>query len=73
MKRIKSFINWLGGPDHKSGKVIWRKGHWKYYGDKHQVWVRGTWIKKPNRKKKEEDNGSDLQQNPWEEGLPGHP
>ena len=46
MKRIFSFINWLGGPDRRNGKTIWRKGYWKHYGYKKQVWVKGVWIRK---------------------------
>ena len=51
LKKIASFINWLGGPDRKSGRVIWRRGYWRNHGYENQVWVRGTWIRrqKPSR------------------------
>ncbi len=55
LKRIFSFINWLGGPDRKNGKNIWRKGYWKNYGYKNQVWVKGTWIRKKQSRSTEHD------------------
>ena len=57
LKKIASFINWLGGPDRKSGRVLWRRGFWRNYGYENQVWVRGTWIRR--------------QKNP-QQGIEGH-
>ena len=28
MKRFV-LVDWLGGPDRKNGKTVWRKGHWR--------------------------------------------
>ena len=63
LKKIMAFIDWLGGPDRKNGKTVWRKGHWRTYENEKKVYIRGTWI----RRKKASNEVQELDQ---ESALP---
>ena len=39
MKRFIAFLDWLGGPDRKNGKTVWRKGHWRTYENEKKVYI----------------------------------
>ena len=69
MKRFVALVDWLGGPDRKNGKTVWRTGHWRTYENEKKVYIRGTWIRRKKAKEEFQEihSNSDLPER-WEGG-----
>ena len=72
LKKIMAFIDWLGGPDRKNGKTVWRKGHWRTYENGEKIYIRGTWIRRKKAQKEFQEIHSDFDLPERWQGQAGH-